>query len=87
VASDEQVSLVDEDGAVVGVAPRSAVRRDNLLHAATAVLVRHPDRRIYVSRRSADKDWPFVPDTRTLLARLSRDGVGDYALLGRVGLD
>jgi SAM-dependent methyltransferase len=57
VASDEQVSLVDEDGAVVGVAPRSAVRRDNLLHAATAVLVRHPDRRIYVSRRSPDKDW------------------------------
>ena len=180
MASDEQVSLVDEDGAVVGVAPRSAVRRDNLLHAATAVLVRHPDGRIYVSRRSPDKDWspsafdaaaggivqhgepveesarrelaeelgitgvplrplltgryeddtvrcfvhcfettydgvvthadgevvwgdwltlselghllrsrdwPFVPDTRTLLARLSHDGVGDYAALGRVDPD
>ena len=54
---DEQACLVDETGAVVGAAARSVVRRDNLLHAATAVLVRHPDGRIYVSRRSADKDW------------------------------
>lgn len=174
---DEQVSLVDETGAVVGSAPRSRVRRENLRHAATAVLVRHPDGRIYVSKRADDKDWspssfdaaaggilqhgepveesacrelaeelgiegvplrpllvgryeddtvrcvvhcfettydgvvtyadgevvwgdwmtlpelgrllrertwPFVPDTRTLLARLCREGVGDYALLGRV---
>jgi 8-oxo-dGTP pyrophosphatase MutT (NUDIX family) len=54
---DETVSLVDETGAVTGAAPRSDVRRANLLHAATAVLVRHPDGRIYVSRRAADKDW------------------------------
>ncbi len=180
VASEETVALVDETGAVVGAAARHEVRRDNLLHASTAVLVRHPDGRIYVSRRSPDKDWmpsaydaaaggivqhgepveesarrelteelgitgvelrplitalyeddtvrcvahcfettydgvvthadgevvwgewmtlprlggllrdrdwPFVPDTRTLLARLSRDGVGDYASLGRVGPD
>ena len=174
---DEQVCLVDETGAAVGSAPRCDVRRDNLLHAATAVLVRHPDGRIYVSRRSPDKDWspssydaaaggilqhgepieesacrelgeelgihdvplrflmtaryeddtvrcvlhcfettyggvvshadgevvwgewmtlprlgellrdrdwPFVPDTRTLLARLCDEGVGDYAQLGTV---
>ena len=172
---DETVSLVDATGTVVGAAPRHEVRRDNLLHAATAVLVRHPDGRIYVSRRAADKDWapssydaaaggivqhgepveesarrelaeelgisdvplrfllvgeyaddtvrcvvhcfettydgvvthadgevvwgewmtlprlgrllrdptwPFVPDTRSLLGRLGRDGVGDYADLG-----
>ena len=172
---EEQVSLVDETGSVLGSAPRSRVRRDNLLHLATAVLVRHPDGRIYVSRRSPDKDWspssydaaaggivqhgesvdesarrelaeelgitgvplrplftgryedatvrcvvhcfettyggvvthadgevvwgdwmtlpdlgrllrdrdwPFVPDTRSLLERLGRDGVGDYAELG-----
>ena len=54
---DETVSLVDESGAVVGSAPRHEVRRDNLRHAATAVLVRHPDGRIYVSRRAPDKDW------------------------------
>ncbi len=172
---DETVSLVDETGTVVGSAPRSEVRRDNLRHAATAVLVRRRDGRIYVSRRAADKDWspssydaaaggilqhgepvevsacrelaeelgivdvplrpllvgrydddtvrcvvhcfettydgvvthadgevvwgdwmtlpqlgrlladpdwPFVPDTRSLLERLSREGVGDYAELG-----
>ena len=54
---DEQACLVDESGAVVGVAARSDVRRHNLRHAATAVLVRNPDGRIYVSRRSPDKDW------------------------------
>lgn len=56
-AGDEVVALVDRTGAVVGRAPRSVVRRDNLMHAATAVLVRSSDRRIYVHRRSADKDW------------------------------
>jgi putative acyl-CoA dehydrogenase len=30
----------------------------------------------------ARHDWPFVPDTRTLLARLCGGGVGDYAALG-----
>jgi isopentenyldiphosphate isomerase len=54
---DEIVALVDRDGTVVGRAPRARVRRENLLHAATAVLVRQPDGRIYVHRRSPDKDW------------------------------
>jgi 8-oxo-dGTP pyrophosphatase MutT (NUDIX family) len=170
----EIVALVDRTGAVVGSADRSVVRRENLLHAATAVLVRDPEGRIYVHRRSPakdwapshhdaaaggiiaygerpagaaarelaeelgvtgadlrplglnvfeddttrcvehcyettwsgpvthadgevvwgtwmtldelgerlrDPDWPFVPDTRALLARLASDGVGDYARL------
>ena len=170
----EIVALVDRSGAVVGRADRSVVRRENLMHAATAVLVRDPRGRIYVHRRSPDKDWapshhdaaaggvltygedpaaaaarelaeelgvsgaelrplglsvfeddttrcvehcfettwsgpvvhadgevvwgawmtlaelgehladpswPFVPDTRTLLARLASEGVGDYARL------
>jgi 8-oxo-dGTP pyrophosphatase MutT (NUDIX family) len=51
------VALVDRSGAVVGSAERSVVRRDNLMHSATAVLVRDPARRIYVHRRSPDKDW------------------------------
>ena len=55
--SEETVALVDRDGVVVGSAPRSRMRRENLLHAATAVLVRDPDGRIYVHRRSPDKDW------------------------------
>jgi 8-oxo-dGTP pyrophosphatase MutT (NUDIX family) len=53
----EIVALVDRSGAVVGRAERSVVRRDNLRHAATAVLVRDPGGRIYVHRRSPDKDW------------------------------
>ena len=172
---DEVVSLVDERGSVVGRATRRRVRRDNLRHAATAVLVRRLDGAIYVHRRSPAKDWcpschdaaaggllldgeqpaesaerelaeelgitgvvlrplltnlyeddttrcfehcfevrydgavshddgevvwgdwmplpelgrslaregwPFVPDTRTLLERLCREGVGDYPALG-----
>ena len=55
--SEEQVALVDRTGAVVGQAPRSVVRRDNLLHSATGVLVRDGEARIYVHRRSPDKDW------------------------------
>jgi 8-oxo-dGTP pyrophosphatase MutT (NUDIX family) len=57
---DEIVTLVDTEGRVTGSAERSVVRRDNLRHAATAVLVRDPDRRIYVHRRSPLKDW--APD-------------------------
>ncbi|MFL6024441.1 MAG: NUDIX hydrolase [Marmoricola sp.] len=55
--TEEQVALVDEHGRVVGSAPRSVVRRDNLLHAATAVIVRDPAGRTYVHRRSDTKDW------------------------------
>jgi len=173
-AEPEIVALVDRSGRVIGSAERSVVRRDNVLHSATAVLVRDPENRIYVHRRSPDKDWapgchdaaaggvltygeeplasarrelaeelgitgpeleplgtvlyeddttrcvehcyqavwdgpvehadgevvwgawmtlpelaghlddprwPFVPDTRALLARLAADGVGDYATL------
>ena len=54
---EELVAVLDEDGAVVGVRPRSEVRRHNLRHAATAVLLRHPDGRIHVHRRSPGKDW------------------------------
>jgi isopentenyldiphosphate isomerase len=54
---EELVALVDEHGEIVGSAPRSVVRRDNLRHSATAVLVRDPSGRIYVHRRSDAKDW------------------------------
>ena len=57
MTSEEEVAVVDEQGRVVGSAPRSVVRRDNLRHAATAVLVRDPDGRIYLHRRSDTKDW------------------------------
>lgn len=53
----EIVTLVDEAGTAVGSAPRDVVRRDNLLHAATAVLVRNSHGLVYLHRRAADKDW------------------------------
>ena len=42
----EVVTLVDHSGTVVGTAPRYVVRRDNLRHAATGVLVRDSGARI-----------------------------------------
>lgn len=51
------VAIVAADGTVIGEEARSVVRRDNLLHASTAVLVRDPDGRIYVHRRTDSKDW------------------------------
>jgi 8-oxo-dGTP pyrophosphatase MutT (NUDIX family) len=51
------VAVLDEDGAEAGVRPRSEVRRLNLRHVATGVVLRHPDGRIFVHRRSPTKDW------------------------------
>lgn len=60
--ADEPVALYDPDddtGRPVGVAPRRLVRRLNLPHAATAVIVRRPDGSVLVHRRSGSKDlWP-----------------------------
>lgn len=64
--SDEVVALFDPDdarGRVVGSAPRSRVRAENLPHAATAVFVRRPTGEVFVHRRSRTKDlWPGVHD-------------------------
>jgi aminoglycoside phosphotransferase (APT) family kinase protein len=54
--TDEQVALVDESGVVVGQAPRSLVRAQNLRHIATGVLVRDSYGLIYVHRRTDTKD-------------------------------
>lgn len=40
----------------MGAAPRGEVRRRNLRHAATAVLVRDGRGRVYLHRRTPDKD-------------------------------
>ncbi len=34
-----------------------------------------------LGRLLRDPEWPFVPDTRSLLDRLAREGVGDYRAL------
>jgi len=54
--ADELVTILDEDEHPIGVATRAEVRRANLLHGATAVLVRRSDGRVYVHRRTMTKD-------------------------------
>lgn len=54
--ADEQVSVFDADGNVVGAAPRSRVYAEGLWHASAGVLVRSLDgTRIYVHRRTMTK--------------------------------
>jgi 8-oxo-dGTP pyrophosphatase MutT (NUDIX family) len=62
--NDEPVALYDPgSGRPAGSAPRSSVRRENLPHAATGVLVRRSSGEVLVHRRSATKDlWPGLLD-------------------------
>jgi 8-oxo-dGTP pyrophosphatase MutT (NUDIX family) len=53
---EELVALYDDSGRVVGAAPRSRMRAENLHHAATAVVVRDTPGRVYVHRRTDTKD-------------------------------
>jgi 8-oxo-dGTP pyrophosphatase MutT (NUDIX family) len=64
VAGDELVAVYDADGHEVGSATRARMRAEGLWHAATMVLVRSGDlRRVYVHRRSPDKDvFPGLRD-------------------------
>lgn len=53
----------DLSGRVTGTAPRSRVRAENLPHAATAVLLRDAEDRVYVHRRTITKDiFPGMHD-------------------------
>lgn len=57
------MALVDRDGRVVGAAPRSQMRQQNLAHLVVAVLVRDQAGRVYVHRRTEDKDvFPGMHD-------------------------
>lgn len=55
--SEELVTLVDDAGTPTGSAPRSVMRRDNLRHAATAILLRNRAGQVYLARRTTTKDW------------------------------
>lgn len=60
---DELVALVDENGVVTGSARRSVMRRENLRHRATGVLVHNSEGQIYVHRRTPTKDvYPHYYD-------------------------
>ncbi len=53
---EEMTDLVDEDDRVIGRAPRSEVRRRNLLHRGVGVLCRNSAGDVYVHRRTDSKD-------------------------------
>ncbi len=62
-SGDELVAVSDPDGVVTGAEPRWRMRRDNLWHQATGVIVRDPLGRVYVHRRTATKDvFPGMHD-------------------------
>lgn len=60
---DEVVALLGDDGRVVGSAPRSRVRAENLRHGASSVVVRDSSGRVYLHRRTPTKDvYPGLLD-------------------------
>ena len=63
VTAEEQVAIIDDEGRVVGSAPRSVMRRDNLPHVVVAVMVRRSTGEVYVHRRTDTKDvFPGLHD-------------------------
>lgn len=53
---EEELYLVSEDDEVVGTAPRSKVRAENLLHRGVGILVFNSEGQLYVHRRTPTKD-------------------------------
>ena len=63
VGMEEQVALFNEHGQVVGQAPRSEVRAENLRHGATSIVVFNADGHIFVHQRTPIKDvYPGLYD-------------------------
>ena len=57
MASDERVEVVDGQNRVLRVAERWEVRRDNLPHRATYIVIEDETGRLYVQRRTQSKDF------------------------------
>lgn len=53
---EEQVVIVDEQNRVIGSAGRSAMRRYNLIHRATYILLFNDKGQLFVQKRTAGKD-------------------------------
>jgi 8-oxo-dGTP pyrophosphatase MutT (NUDIX family) len=56
-ASEELVDVIDDAGHTVGVVTRQEMRRRRLPHRSTAILVFHPDGRLFIHLRTATKDF------------------------------
>jgi isopentenyldiphosphate isomerase len=62
-SAPELFETYDADGLALGLVARSEVHHRGLWHRASNVLLFHPDGRLYVQRRAADKDvWPNAWD-------------------------
>lgn len=71
--ADELVDVVDEDDRVVATATRHEVRRRQLLHRCTYVLVRNASGEILVHRRTDTKDiFPLRRQTKVGFAKCAR---------------
>jgi isopentenyldiphosphate isomerase len=78
---EEQVTIVTETGEVVGSAPRSRMRRENLPHLVVAILVRDPLGRVYVQRRTDTKDlFPGAHDCWVAGCVTAGEDPGDAAV-------
>jgi isopentenyldiphosphate isomerase len=53
---EEFLYLVDADDRVIGAAPRSRVRRENLLHRGVGIIVYNGKGEVYVHKRTDSKD-------------------------------
>ena len=63
MSGDEIVAIYDATGRPSGSAPRARIRRENLPHAATCVVVRRSSGEVLVHRRSDAKDvYPGLRD-------------------------
>lgn len=63
IGMEEQVALFNEHGQVVGQAPRSQVRAENLRHGASSIVVFNADGKIFVHQRTQIKDvYPGLYD-------------------------
>lgn len=53
---EEILYLVDDGDRVIGTAPRSRVRRENLLHRGVGIIVYNSKGEVYVHKRTESKD-------------------------------
>lgn len=54
---EEWVDIVDETNNVIGAVPRSQMRKQNLLHRATYIVITNQFGQLYIQRRTASKDY------------------------------
>ncbi|MBU0979827.1 MAG: NUDIX domain-containing protein [Nanoarchaeota archaeon] len=60
---EEQVEVVDDEGKVLRIVPRSVMREENLRHKSTVILVFNSKGEVFIHKRSMEKDvFPGVYD-------------------------